>query len=237
MTKQSISIAGKETKKHIAEALKLVFPGVKFMYRSDFNSVTLYWVDGPIVPDVEKVLNRFTSYTRVLAHTDYTDPTGYEWKGELYIGARYLNTVRSLSEQRKDAIVEYMDGIEGNSFADALKFERVDAERHLIETGVLEGKTPADRPDLMLDESPSRDERRAANKQGEPAKLPDNVIQLFPEKTVEQQWLDSLTPEQRLKLQALISFFRLEAADLLLREDVTIDDAFTLAANEFYGNK
>ncbi|WP_054029131.1 LPD29 domain-containing protein [Bacillus sp. FJAT-28004] len=235
MTKQSISIAGKETKKHIAEALKLVFPGVKFSYRSDFNSVTLYWVDGPLVPDVDKVLNRFTSYTRVLAHTDYTDSTGYEWKGELYVGARYLSTVRSLSEQRKGAIIEYMDSIDGSSYANALKFERVDAERHLIASGILEGKTPADRPDLMLDESPTRDERRPARV--EPVKLPDNVVQLFPKKTDEQQWLDSLTPEQRLKLQALISFFRLEAADLLLREDVTIDDAFALAANEFYGKK
>ena len=55
-----------EAKKHIAEALKIVFPGVKFSMRSSYDSVYVTWTDGPLTIDVERVLNRFESYTRVV---------------------------------------------------------------------------------------------------------------------------------------------------------------------------
>lgn len=104
-TMEKVSIAGKEAKKHIQDALKVVFPGFKFSLTSDYDSVHVSWTDGPLVPDVEKVLNRFESYTRVLWKTDYTEPTGYEWKGMLYVGPRHLSTSRRLSEARKERLI------------------------------------------------------------------------------------------------------------------------------------
>lgn len=237
MSKQSISIAGKETKKHITEALKAVFPGMKFSFNSSYDSVTVRWTDGPMVSDVEKVLNRFQSYTRVLAHTDYKESTGYEWKGVIYVGPKFLSTVRQLSDSRKEAIVAYMEGNGGKAYQDANIPERKEAESALIKSEILKGVEPADRPDLMLDEPPIVDRRKPATavKPEETRKvIPDNVVQLFPPKSAAQAFLDSLTPEQRLKLTVMHSLFQLEAADFLAKADMTVDRAFMMLAEQMY---
>jgi hypothetical protein len=156
---ETISISGKETKKHIAEALKAVFPGFRFGLTSDFDSVRISWVDGPLAQDVQKVLNRFESYTRVLSVTDFERATGYEWKGSVYVGAKYLNTSRQLSEERRTTIVTFMDELDGNSYIEAKVYERVAAERELIATGTLEGVSIGERPDLVREEKPQSDER------------------------------------------------------------------------------
>lgn len=55
----------KETAELIREALKATFPGVKFSVRTSYASMTsstdVRWTDGPTVPEVELVTDRFTS--------------------------------------------------------------------------------------------------------------------------------------------------------------------------------
>ena len=91
-----INISGKEAKKHVNEALKIVFPGIKFRFSTSYDSINVSWTDGPLVQDVERVLNRFVSYTYVYSVTDHYRVTGYEWKGEVFVGPQYLYTSRIL---------------------------------------------------------------------------------------------------------------------------------------------
>lgn len=248
MEKQYIS--GKETKKHIGAALKEVFPGMKFSLTSDFDSVNVTWTDGPIALDVEKVLNRFASYTRILAFDDRDEATGYEWNGGLYVGAKYLNTIRRLTVERRAALIAYMDEAGGITFVDALVMERANAERMMIADGLLLGSPPEDRPDLMRNQRPTEDRRVKKTSSNpalvvdtsdsrpetdappEPEKWPDNVVELFPRKTVEQEVLESLTPEQRLKLQVIQIMFK---TDFLQLSGMTVDEAFAFVADELYG--
>ncbi|MBD2861551.1 hypothetical protein IDH45_06045 [Paenibacillus sp. IB182363] len=81
---------------------------MKFSYRIDYDSVSCYWTDGPMKEDVQKVLNRFESYTRILARDDRKEATGYEWGGTLYVGPKYLNANRSLSNERKISIKNHV---------------------------------------------------------------------------------------------------------------------------------
>ncbi|MEB8637238.1 hypothetical protein P4H32_26380 [Bacillus cereus] len=244
MSMEKISIAGKETKKHIQEALKAVFPGFKFSLTSDYDSVCVRWTDGPVAPDVQKVLNRFESYTRVQWKTDFEEATGYEWKGQLYIGARHLSTVRQLSNERKDALIAYMtDG--GMDYFNATVFERVDAEREMIQEGKLDSVEPRQRPDLMRDDIP-REDRRKKNEanpgdapvvvaKASPAAEPKQLAQViqFPKQRAsavrEYQFYESLEAEQRLKFRALQLLFKVDA-DKLIESGLSVDEAFTLAA-------
>lgn len=225
----TISITGKETKVHIREALKAVFPGVKFGLTSSFDSVNVSWTDGPLVPDVQRVLNRFESYTYVCDRTDYKKPTGYEWKGVMYLGARYLNTSRALSGERKALIDQYLAEHVGLTYIDANIPQRLTAEKALIESGELPGSPPADRPDLMLDERPMLDMRKP-KAPAAPVDVPNNVVQLFPKNG--KQLLKDFTPEQRLKLAVLQQIFQVD--ELKHCTPTMVDQLFSFAANELY---
>jgi hypothetical protein len=236
MTMDKISIAGKEAKKHIQEALKAVFPGFKFSLTSEYDSVRVFWTDGPLTTDVQMVLNRFESFTRVKWKTDYTDPTGYEWKGQLYLGPRYLSAVRQLSNDRKTKLIEYM-AASGTDYYDAKVFERLDAESVMIREGELEGFEPSHRPDLMRETAPEVD-RREKKDANAPAPVKDEPKELaqvisFPENRAaavrEHQFYNTLDPEQRLKFRALQMLFKIDA-DRLIESGLTVDEAFTLAA-------
>ncbi|RCW41619.1 LPD29 domain-containing protein [Paenibacillus prosopidis] len=238
MTMEKISIPGKEAKKHILAALKLVFPGFKFSLTSEYDSVLVSWTDGPLTPDVQKVLNRFESYTRVLWKTDYTEPTGYEWKGQLYLGPRYLSTVRRLSDERKAELIEYM-AAGGADYYDAKVFERVDAEREMIREGNLDGFEPKNLPDLMRDAAPEIDKREKKGIQSgdTPAAVmvePKQTAQVinFPNRgsaVREHEFYKTLDPEQRLKLRTLQMLFKVDA-DRLIESGLSVDEAFSLAA-------
>ncbi|MEN1990208.1 LPD29 domain-containing protein [Paenibacillus hubeiensis] len=227
------NIPGKETKKHIQEALKLVFPGFKFSMRSDYDSVHVSWVDGPVVQDVELVLNRFESYTRVLWKTDYEECTGYEWRGDVFAGPRYLNASRQLSEERRAALVEAA-GSE-KAWLDMNKPERLELERDLIRTGALAGLEPRPCKDLLVAEKPVIDKRE---KPKLAPLLPDNVVpfpvkQESPEAAVQDALLNSLSPEQRLKADALYMLAG-EALTNHMLDSLNVDDAFALMAHEMY---
>src|SRR6185436_13773425 len=55
----------KETAQLIREALKAAFPGFKFSVRTSYASMTsstdISWTDGPTQPEVDRVVNAFTS--------------------------------------------------------------------------------------------------------------------------------------------------------------------------------
>ncbi|PAD72854.1 LPD29 domain-containing protein [Paenibacillus campinasensis] len=167
-----IHIPGKETKKHISEALKIVFPGVKFSFRSSFDSVEVYWTDGPLPDEVERVLNRFESYTWVLDKTDYKRATGYEWKGQVYLGPEFLLASRTLSEDRRNIL--FLESKE--SWGQLKVFERYEIERDLIRQGILDGVSPRHCPDLMADK-PVIDNRKKV----------ENQVIPFPERRSEQR--------------------------------------------------
>ncbi|MFS0841332.1 LPD29 domain-containing protein [Paenibacillus sp. 1P03SA] len=243
MTTDMIHLAGKETKKHIKDALKEVFPGVKFSFTSEYNSVTVSWTDGPQKPDVQKVLYRFESYTRVKWKTDYEEPTGYEWKGHTYLGPRYLSVTRVLSDDRKAAIVAYAEQC-GSSYADATVFEREEYERELIRKGILNGVFPRNCPDLMRDSFPEVDRREPARPAktkeiekvmtDEPPEGKTAMAQVIPfpnqaEKTAVRTFLDSLTAEQQLKFHVLEILYGYDA-DVFLHSELTVDEAFTKMA-------
>jgi len=244
-----ISISGKEAKKHIQAALKAVFPGVRFSLQSTYDSVTVSWTDGPVVPHVEKVLNRFVSYTRILDVCDRHEATGYEWEGEVYVGPRYLSATRVLSHERRTIIEHFMSVNGMPPYTDAKVFERVDAELKMIEVGWLDGVLPADRPDLMRDERPVIDRRKPRTPEAPrlsvvppadpqlpkaPARLPASgkVVPLRPYlKQPEDPRLNDLTPVQRLKLAALEVLTGRELVEQVLEREQSIDVIFAELAN------
>lgn len=242
----TISERGPETAKKIRKALKLVFPGFSgFSVTSDFDSVSVRWEDGPLVPDVTMVLNRFESYTRVLWKTDYYDATGYEWEGRMYVGARYLSTSRSLSAERRAAIIEFM--AEHEFDYSATVSERVEWERHMIALGFLQGVAPSHCPDLMREKAPVLDRRepkpvQKAVPESIPAMKPaasDNVIPLFSKDTAAlrvERWYEALPPEQKLKLVVLERFMsRADVWELASGSGLTVDAIFSHMANEVFG--
>lgn len=137
---------------------------------------------------------------------------------------------------------------------DALVYERADAERQMIRAGLLEGVTPQDIPDLMRDERPQKDIREqekaeaaakasakatvdlqaaaASVEPREPAKAYAFPGRRKGEDMEAQRFYDSLTPEQKLKLEALSRIFQVEARDIL-DCGLSVDEVFRLAANDF----
>lgn len=220
------NITGKEAKKHVAEALKIVFPGFKFSLRSSFDEVLVSWTDGPLEQDVQRVLNRFESYTRVLWITDSYKCTGYEWHGIHYAGPQYLNVIRTLSESRKEVLIESAGT--ATLWNNMNKLERVEIERELIRTGKLESVEPRHCPDLLIDEKPVIDNR--PKKQTEPESqtvFQNNVVQLFPKPT--------LTAEQQLKAHILEELHAEKVSHWIQAGDGgAIDLAFTLVAEQLF---
>ncbi|TVX85645.1 LPD29 domain-containing protein [Paenibacillus agilis] len=235
-------ICGKETKRHIVEALKLVFPGIKFSSRSSYDSVRVSWTDGPLEHDVEKVLNRFQSYTRILDIDDRHEATGYEWKGIVYVGARHLDASRQLSDGRKQALIDYMESWE-KTYLDANKPERAAAEMELITQGSLSGITPMDYPDLMRDSYPVIDRRKTNPSKvqaGQALGIGHHLMKStetctiipFPNRRKMAVTMDSLNPDQLLKLNLLAAMQGKDSAEELLIESVkSVDEMFTEYAN------
>lgn len=193
-----ITISGKDAKKHVNEALKIVFPGIKFKLSSSYDSIHVSWADGPLVQDVERVLNRFQSYTYVYSVTDFYRATGYEWKGSVFLGPQYLSTSRILSDIRRDVLDEAAES-QGMKWVDMNIPERTELEEELIGKGILKGRYPRNCPDLLRDSKPSVDERKKNT--GQKAKA--NVIELFPAQSTKDILLKYSTPEDRFKFSAL----------------------------------
>ncbi|MFB4321611.1 LPD29 domain-containing protein [Priestia sp. BR_2] len=244
-TVEMLNISGKEAKKHIAEALKIVFPGVKFSMRSSYDSVYVTWTDGPLTIEVERVLNRFESYTRVLCVTDYKKATGYEWKGQHFLGPEFLSTSRSLSDERKSILFRELE-TQGSQWGDLNVSERYEVERDLIRRGLLYGVSPRDCPDLLLDSKPVIDNRKKPNISTPEIKPTIEMLRPLDElagkklaKVLQfpiQKPVDRLTPVQRLKLKTLQLFIEKEDLTELSFEGADIDQLFEMVAEEICSN-
>ena len=102
--------------KNIRLVLKNQFPGVKFKVTSDYSSVNVRWIDGPVTGAVDDALAPFD-----IGHSDsqsdyfYTERTRFS---EKFGGVQYLFTRRELSESKIVASLNAVFGEDGPTFAE-----------------------------------------------------------------------------------------------------------------------
>lgn len=102
--------------KNIRLVLKNQFPGVKFKVTSDYSSVNVRWIDGPVTGAVEDALAPF-DIGRSDSQSDYfyTERTRFS---EKFGGVQYLFTHRELSESKIVASINAVFGEDGPTFAE-----------------------------------------------------------------------------------------------------------------------
>lgn len=102
--------------KNIRLVLKNQFPGVKFKVTSDYSSVKVRWIDGPVTGAVEDALAPF-DIGRSDSQSDYfyTERTRFS---EKFGGVQYLFTHRELSESKIVASINAVFGEDGPTFAE-----------------------------------------------------------------------------------------------------------------------
>ncbi|MDB5054013.1 MAG: hypothetical protein JWM44_2063 [Bacilli bacterium] len=248
----------KDTAKKIRAALKMVFPSFDhFNVKAGKDSINVYWVDGPLKPDVQKVLYRFESYPLQRGNVDRKHCLGYEWEGQIYVGPGQLNAFRHMSEERRVVLKGYM--LSESLDYDASVDERVAAERKAIKEGFLQGVMPKCNPELMRDQKPEiprvdqpakepiyaaggkkKEEVQDAkyNEQTEPLNMA--VVLPFIKKNrielpLNHPALANYTSEQRFKL-AILQMMHAENFPMenLVNNRITVDEMFTLTANALF---
>lgn len=102
--------------KNIRRVLKRKFPGVKFKVTSDYSSVNVGWVDGPVTGAVEDALAPF-DIGRSDSQSDYfyTERTRFS---EKFGGVQYLFTHRELSDSAVTASIHAIFGADGPTLAE-----------------------------------------------------------------------------------------------------------------------
>jgi hypothetical protein len=114
MTTKIVTITerAKETASKIRKALKATFPGTKFSVRaSEYSmgsSVNVSWTDLPTSKEVEVITNKFRSGS-FNGMEDMYETSGYMFEGKRVIGAKYITTSRSLSDEYKEEIENFMN--------------------------------------------------------------------------------------------------------------------------------
>jgi hypothetical protein len=141
MTITEIFETAAQTAQKIRKVLKSAFPGVKFSVTSSSysmgSSVYVSWTDGPFSSQVNEILNQFSSGSFDGMQDMYIS-TGYEWKGQIVRGAKYINHDRQLSQERQAQIFNKLKEIyEAERNYRVYEWER--AEKELIEAGELQG--------------------------------------------------------------------------------------------------
>lgn len=102
--------------KNIRLVLKNQFPGVKFKVTSDYSSVNVRWIDGPVTGAVDDALAPFD-----IGHSDsqsdyfYTERTRFS---EKFGGVQYLFTRRELSDSAVTASIHAIFGADGPTLAE-----------------------------------------------------------------------------------------------------------------------
>ena len=136
----SIYETSAETAKKIRKTLKKAFPSVRFSVQSSRysmgSSVDVFWTDGPLVKDVDAILNRFRSgyYDGM---QDMYISKGYIWGGNTVYGAKYIDCSRTLSDERCAIIKQYLfEHYEEDQFSG---YQLVKAEQAMIEDQKLQG--------------------------------------------------------------------------------------------------
>ena len=102
--------------KNIRRGLKRKFPGVKFKVTSDYSSVNVRWIDGPVTGAVDDALAPFDiGLSDSQSDYFYTERTRFS---EKFGGVQYLFTHRELSESKVVASLNALFGEDGPTFAE-----------------------------------------------------------------------------------------------------------------------
>lgn len=235
-----------DTAKKIRKTLKAAFPGVKFSVTSSTysmgSSVYVHWTDGPMSSQVNEILDRFKSgYFNGME--DMYESTGYEWEGQLVNGAKYVSGSRDLSPERKERILARLNETSApyrNGDYRVYEWER--AEQELIDAGELQGyPSQLPKPENVADPDPEPIPEQPAPIPETEAPRTGNVV-AFPVRDPEvaarlkaEKLMNSLTPEQKLKLQMLQTMLGAEeVAAILTSGKLTVDDIFKIAADRIY---
>lgn len=200
--KKTIYETAADTARKVRTVLKKSFPNVKFSVRSSVNRVSIQWTDGPLKPDVTDAVIWMESKKRNGSY-------GYEWEGERFVGADYISVSRTLSYERYEVIRQYVH--DANPQEEHKVYEFLDAERKLIQTGVLDGPQPV----VVADHLVSAEEPESAK------------IIPFPVQRAEPT---DLTPEQKLKYK-ILQLMHLPYIDALMDSNgERIDNCFKQVA-------
>lgn len=208
-----------ETAKKVRKALKSNFPGVKFSVTSSTyslgSSVHVRWTDGPMLDEVNPILNQFES-SKFDGMQDMKTTNGYMYDGKLYCGADYVTSSRELSADYRKKIEEKAAQMfpDFSIYAREAYQQMNKAEKELI--GFSEKEK-----ELEVTE--------ALEKPIEPETV-NNVIDFATKRA--KKWEETLTPEQRLKMYVLNQMFDKEQVASLIASGYTIDEIFTIIANE-----
>lgn len=245
MTKERVYESAAETAKKIRKMLKDAFPGVKFSVKSSTysmgSSVYASWTDGPLQEDVDAILDRFKSGSFDGMQDMYVS-TGYEWEGKIVIGAKYVSGSRALTPERRAVIeAKLQSDYRDDAWGYFDKRDWAKAERQLIEAGELQGH-----PSQLPEPAASADPEEAAPVAPAPAAPTGGKVIAFPVQAVRdpvkaaelqaERLMQSLTPEQRLKLQVLQTMFGTEeVAGMILTGKLTVDDIFKITADRIFG--
>lgn len=231
-----------ETAKKIRATLKKAFPGVKFSVTSSTysmgSSVYASWTDGPMSSQVDAILNRFKSGSFDGMQDMYVS-TGYEWEGQIVSGAKYVSGSRQMTPERRARILARLnESCAADWHGDYRVYEWEQAEQELIEGRELQGY-PSQLPEPAAadpePEQPATIQEPTAPRGGNvvafPVRDPEVAARLKAEKL-----MDSLTAEQKLKLQMLQMVVGNEITGMqLLANPLSIDEMFKAAAEKIYG--
>lgn len=139
---KSIYEKASETAKKVRKALKAEFPKQKFSVTSKNyaggSSVYVDWLDGPLSEKVREVTMQFSSST-FDGMIDLKETHGYEYEGQLYNGADYILTQRTISDAVREKLVKaYKNKMCRSEWADEPDYEILNRAQRMEARGDLE---------------------------------------------------------------------------------------------------
>lgn len=230
-----------ETAKKIRKELKKTFPEIKFSVRSSSytggSSVSVNWEDGPMVKEVEKVTEKFSS-SSFDGMQDMKVTTGYQYEGKIYKGADYIFANRSLSPAYKEIIQKHAKRLfEDFSINDVDYHSKMLRAEKDMNNMINKRNVPDE-----IEEPYGEDTLYAMDEPGElygENKLNEEPQQAtlinFQEEKMKKN-LDKLTAEQKFKLLALGKICNIDDEHVqgIMDRGISIDRLFTAIANTYY---
>ena len=107
-----ITIATKDIAKEIRKELKAAYPSIKFSVTSDWNKISINYVDGVPQSEINPFVTKYVGYRDLDTYGDYgydTTSQSVMFQGrEVDTNLKYYNVSRSLSERYLTEVVEYV---------------------------------------------------------------------------------------------------------------------------------